>query len=183
MLRGERVLLRPVRRDDLPRIYLFTNDPTFKTLIGDVPFTPQSLERLTAQYETQWREGGRDGPRFAIEADNTYIGHVFLYDIAEAARVGWLSIGIGDPDYQGKGYGRDVIALMLDYAFRLHHLRKVCLSVNAANERAVRCYRACGFVEEGRQRQQVWIGYGYDDLLLMGILREEWQSEPQQTQP
>ena len=177
MLRSERVLLRPTRREDLPRIYQFTNDPAFKTLIGDLPLEPQSLERLTAQYEAQWREGGRDGPRFAIEADGQYIGHIFLYDVARGEGTAYLSIGIGDPAYQGKGYGREALRLMLDYTFRLYNLRKVCLNVNASNERAVRSYRACGFVEEGRLRQQVWIGDRYDDLISMGILRDEWAAQ------
>ena len=48
------------------------------------------------------------------------------------------------------------------------------LTVNGANLRAQRAYAACGFVEEGRQRQQIWSGGAYDDLVLMGVLRSEW---------
>ena len=40
--------------------------------------------------------------------------------------------------------------------------------------RAIRAYRACGFVEEGRLRQHVWSDGAYIDLVYMGILREEW---------
>ena len=40
--------------------------------------------------------------------------------------------------------------------------------------RAIRTYRACGFVEEGRLRQHVWSDGAYIDLVYMGILREEW---------
>jgi RimJ/RimL family protein N-acetyltransferase len=54
-------------------------------------------------------------------------------------------------------------------------MRKVCLVVNPANQRAIRCYRACGFLEKGRQRQQVWLGEQYVDMLHMGILRDEWR--------
>jgi RimJ/RimL family protein N-acetyltransferase len=178
MLRGERVLLRPRRREDLPRVFQFTNDPEFKRLIDDWPFEPQSLERLEARFEAGLREGERDGPRFAIEADGQYIGHAFLYDISEATGVCWLSIGIGDPAYQGRGYGREALRLLLDYAFRIHNLRRVCLHVSAFNERAVHAYRALGFVEEGRLRQHVWTGDGYGDLLCMGLLRDEWGAAP-----
>jgi RimJ/RimL family protein N-acetyltransferase len=47
--------------------------------------------------------------------------------------------------------------------------------VNGTNERAIRAYRACGFVEEGRLRQHVWSEGAYIDLIHMGILRKEWQ--------
>ena len=175
MLQGERVLLRPRRREDLPRVWQFTNDIAFKTLIGDLGgLEPQSLERLEAQFEASLAQGERDGPRFAIEADGQYIGHAFLYDLDHANGVCSVSIGIGDPAYQGHGYGREALRLLLDYAFRVRNLRRVRLHVIASNERAIRMYRAVGFVEEGRERQQVWIGDRYADELLMGLLRDEW---------
>jgi RimJ/RimL family protein N-acetyltransferase len=54
-------------------------------------------------------------------------------------------------------------------------MRRVYLNVNSTNERAMRAYRACGFVEEGRLRQHVWSDGAYIDLVYMGILREEWE--------
>ncbi len=177
MLQGERVLLRPQKRDDLPRVWQFTNDPEFKRLIGDWPFEPQSLERLEARFEARLQEGERDGPRFAIEADGQYIGHATLYDISEATGVCWVSIGIGDSAYQGHGYGREALRLLLDYAFRIRNLRRVCLNVMATNERAIRAYRGLGFVEEGRLRQHAWDGERYQDELCMGLLRDEWVAQ------
>jgi len=42
-------------------------------------------------------------------------------------------------------------------------------------ERAIRCYRRAGFREEGRLRQRVYRKGKYWDVLLMGILREEFE--------
>jgi RimJ/RimL family protein N-acetyltransferase len=50
--------------------------------------------------------------------------------------------------------------------------------VNGTNERAIRVYAACGFVEEGRLREQVWSDGAYIDLIYMGILRDEWGKIP-----
>jgi RimJ/RimL family protein N-acetyltransferase len=179
MLRGERVLLRPRRREDLKRLIQFTNDPEFKRLIGDWPFEPQTLERIERRFDDEMREGERDGPRFAIEADGQYLGFAFLYDIAEASGVCWISIGIGDSAYLGKGYGREALALLLDYAFRIRNLRRACLHVSAFNERAIRAYRALGFVEEGRLRQHEWDGAEYGDVLSMALMRDDWQTRQQ----
>ncbi len=87
----------------------------------------------------------------------------------------------GDKDYWGKGYGREAISLLLQYAFQYHNLHKVWLRVNANNVRAMGAYRACGFVEEGRQRSHVWNDGHYVDLVLMGVLRDEWISRNEQT--
>jgi RimJ/RimL family protein N-acetyltransferase len=51
--------------------------------------------------------------------------------------------------------------------------------VHASNERAVHAYRAAGFVEEGRMRQHVWSDGAYDDVVYMGVLREEWEAKTQ----
>ncbi|MDQ3643109.1 MAG: GNAT family N-acetyltransferase, partial [Actinomycetota bacterium] len=45
------------------------------------------------------------------------------------------------------------------------------------NERAIRSYRACGFVEEGRLREHSWVDGRYKDLVHMGIMRSEWAGE------
>ena len=92
-------------------------------------------------------------------------------------------IGIGDKAYWGRGYGRDALRTLLDYAFRLRNFRRVHLTVNSTNERAMRAYRACGFVEEGRLRQHVWSDGCYIDLVHMGLLRDEWENAlPRSTQ-
>jgi RimJ/RimL family protein N-acetyltransferase len=43
------------------------------------------------------------------------------------------------------------------------------------NPRAQACYRRCGFVQEGVQRQGHFFQGRYHDVIWMGILREEWQ--------
>ena len=88
-----------------------------------------------------------------------------------------LGIGIGDKTYWGQGYGREAVQLLVDYGFRHHNLHKVWLEVHGRNQRAIRAYRACGFVEEGRLRQHVWSDGAYDDLVIMGVLRPEDRTE------
>jgi len=112
--------------------------------------------------------------RFVIEGEGKGMGSCALFHPDTTGQTCELGIGIGDRDYWARGCGRESIRLLLEYAFRYLNYRKVWLRVHATNERAIRAYRACGFVEEGRQRAQVWSNGAYDDLVLMGILREEW---------
>lgn len=176
MLRGEKVTLRALRRDDLPRQCEFNNDVEIELLGGgDIP-EPQSLERLEAQFDDNVRQSERNGASFAIEADERFIGSCGFFHFDLSAGTAELGIGIGDRAYWGKGYGRDAVRVLLDYGFRLRNLRKIWLTVNGNNPRAIRAYLACGFREEGRQRAQVWNDGGYVDLVFMGVLRDEWQA-------
>jgi RimJ/RimL family protein N-acetyltransferase len=183
MLKGKRVRLRSISRDDLPRLWEFNNDLAVELAAGGDPPLPQALARLQAEFDQESAKGGRDTTRFAIEVEGKCIGTCGLFNTNPTAQTCELGIGIGDKDHWGQGYGRESVRLLLEYAFRYLNYRKVWLRVHAPNERAVRAYRACGFVEEGRQRAQVWSNGAYDDLLLMGILREEWQPEGESAAP
>jgi RimJ/RimL family protein N-acetyltransferase len=176
MLRGEKVILRALNRDDLPRVWQFNNDLEVELAGGGDPPMPQSLERLQADFDREAAKGGRDNAYFAIEADGTVIGNCGLRDFSETDRTCELGISIGDKAYWGKGYGRDAVRLLVDYAFRYRNMRKVFLRVWGNNERGIRAYRAVGFVEEGRLRRHVWSDGQYVDLVYMGILRDEWNA-------
>jgi RimJ/RimL family protein N-acetyltransferase len=173
MLQGTRVLLRAARRDDMAALCRFNNDLAVELAGGGDPPIPQSLERLLAEFDDDAAKGGRNGAHFIIEADEHCIGQCALFQFDANARTAGLGITIGYQDYWGKGYGREAVLLLLDYAFRLRNLRRVWLTVNGRNERAIRAYRACGFVEEGRQREHVWSDGAYDDLVYMAVMRKE----------
>lgn len=177
MLQGQRVRLRAISRDDLPKWCEFNNDLAVELAGGGDPPLPQSLARLQAEFDQDAAKGGRDRTHFAIEVDGKFIGGCALFNVKETDRTCELGIGIGDKEYWGKGYGREAVRMLLQYAFRYLNYRKVWLRVHGVNERAIRAYRACGFVEEGRQRAQVWSNGVYDDLVFMGILRDEWREE------
>jgi RimJ/RimL family protein N-acetyltransferase len=177
MLKGEKVVLRALERADLPRLCEFNNDAEVELCGGGDPPMPQSLERLEAEFDERARQGGRDGAVFAIEAGGAFIGQCGLRHeglVDSTARTYELGIAIGDKSFWGKGYGRDAVRVLLDYAFRMRNAHKVWLRVNAPNEHGIRAYKACGFVEEGRLRSHVWGDGRYVDLVYMGILREEF---------
>ncbi len=162
MLTGERVTLRAIERDDIPTIHAINNDVAVELAGGGDPPWPQSLVRAYADFDRHAGEGGRDGNRdgvsFAIEADGQLIGFCGLNYRDTFAATAELGITIGDKAYWGKQYGREAIRLLLDYGFDLLNLRRIYLRVHGRNERGIRAYRACGFVEEGRLREHVWSG-------------------------
>lgn len=173
MLRGERVLLRPKTRHDLPRQHEMDHDLALALLAEDRPPIPRALEQLETEFDRQLADPAVAW--FAIEADGRFIGRCGLHAFHETDRTCQLGIVIGDPDYWGRGYGREAIGLLLVYAFCCRNMRKVCLKTGSHNARALRCYHACGFVEEGRLRQQQWCNGEYIDHVYMGILRDEWR--------
>lgn len=172
MLTGELVTLRTIEPGDYATLAVFSNDVELELLGGGDPPTPRPQASVAASYE-QLRENP-DSVNFAITANDAggkLLGQCGLFRHDLLGRTVELGITIGVREYWGRGYGRESVALLVDYAFRLRNLRKVHLSVHASNSRAIRAYTAAGFVEEGRLREHVWNAGGYVDLVLMGCLR------------
>jgi RimJ/RimL family protein N-acetyltransferase len=171
MFKGQKVVLRAVKREDMERQWIAENDPELYYLDGGRP-RPSSLDDLYKYFDQNARRD--DEIEFAIEADGKYIGHCGLHGFDSTNRTAELSVEIGDKGYWGQGYGRDAIRLLLGYAFEHMNLNRVHLTTHSENERAIRCYRACGFVEEGRMRQHLYVRGHYVDRVVMGMLREEY---------
>ena len=51
------------------------------------------------------------------------------------------------------------------------------MEVLAGNTRAIHCYLACGFRQEGIRRQALLYPDGWQDLILMGMLQSEYPSQ------
>lgn len=167
-----------MKPDDVTRQHEFDQDLELYGLDCAAPHV-SSRDRAQAFYETRTRADENCAP-FAIEAGGKYIGYCGLMNIQNRHGNVELGIMIGDRGYWGRGYGREVVNLLLNYGFHFLGARRIALTTHAKNERAIRCYRACGFVEEGRPRKVVWIEGEYTDLVEMSLLREEWQSKPEQ---
>jgi len=86
----------------------------------------------------------------------------------------FVGIGIGEPDYWGKGYGTEAMKLVLRYAFLELNLHHVSLDVFDYNARAIHSYEKAGFTIEGRMRNTLLREGKRWDLVFMGILRKEW---------
>ncbi len=174
MLTGEKVTLREVRESDYDRLTEFNNNFEIWVMADDDPPAPRTRKQVQAEME-EWIKDGTVIP-FVIEVDGEIIGDCGLHHLVEHSRTCSFGIALHGDKYLGKGYGRDAVSLLLDFAFRLRNIRRVWLTVNADNERAIRTYKGLGFVEEGRLREHVWQDGAYHDWVYMGLMRTEWEA-------
>ena len=174
MLKGDKVILRPMRREYLEKYQEYLNDVELSLLASEDPPMPMEPERLQKRYDEHLATPRRDFLWFAIEVQGgKFVGQCILHHFDQAARTCELGITIGDHDYMGRGYGRDAVRLLTKYAFRLLNMRKVWLATNGTNERAQKSFRASGFEEEARLRNHIWLDGRYDDLVYMAAFRED----------
>ena len=86
---------------------------------------------------------------------------------------GTLGIFI-DPEFQSKGIGTAVIKSLLKYGFETLNLHRIDLTQNKNNEKAHKCYKKAGLKDFGIAREAVYSNGKYEDVILMDILRSEY---------
>lgn len=106
--------------------------------------------------------------------EDKMIGTVSLEKFNWVDRSAILGIFIGDKDYRSNGYGTEAIRLLLEFGFRYLNLHSIRLDLLAINERALKCYRKCGFKDTGRDREAIFLNGSYYDKLHMDILESEF---------
>jgi len=78
--------------------------------------------------------------------DDGIIGHFTMRfpdeDNLEEIRLGFVIV---DDTKRGRGYGKEMLTLAIQYAFEFIKVRNLSLGVFENNTAAIRCYQSCGF--------------------------------------
>jgi RimJ/RimL family protein N-acetyltransferase len=174
---GERVRLRAIERQDLPRFVAWFNDPEVRR--GLNLYLPMSLKEEEGWYEGVLEKDPIERP-LAIDVqegeDWIHIGSCGIFEVDTRARSCEIGISIGSRAYWDRGLGSDALRALLSHAFETLNLNRVGLGVFESNKRAIHVYQRLGFKEEGRLRQAHFGEGRYEDVIIMSLLHEEWRA-------
>jgi|SRR5579862_5030800 len=172
VLGGKRLLLRPAKESDKADRLACGRNLEFRRLVGG---DPRTCPPLTAEEVEQWYARLCSEPlQWVIEAEGRCIGTACLHQLDLESRRARYAIGIFDASKWDRGLGTEATLLVLGYAFEVLRLHRVDLRVLAFNHRAIACYKRCGFVNEGVEREGARIGGEWHSDVMMSILEHEW---------
>lgn len=180
LFRGKLVHLAEDDPEVLGRAFSrWSRNSEYRRLLDSEPPSQWSAKNIQDWFEKDLERASPDSYFFTIHTNETdqLIGFVALRGVLWNQGDAWVGIGIGEPEYWGKGYGTDAMRLALRYAFMELNLERVTLSVFADNPRAIHSYEKAGFRQEGVERQVVRRDGKIGDVLYMGILRREYLAQ------
>ena len=163
--------LKDLRFDDADRLFHWRRQREVDRWMSHAP--PSDLETHGAWLEAFLADPDRVG--WIVADDGRPCGFLMLKgvaDLQQRAQWGWY---IGEAEARGRGAGRAAQALGLERAFYDYALQKVCSEVLADNDAALKAQGAAGFRREGYLRRHVFKDGRFRDLVLLGILAEEWK--------
>ena len=168
VLRGERIVLRPVRDDDLAPLLAILAEPDVARWFGSWDAARVQCDLLDPQ---------DDEVVMAIEVEGATAG-VLMVGEEEEPGYRCVSIDLGlDAAHQGRGLGPEAMRLVIEYMIETRGHHRFSIDPAVANERAIRAYAAVGFRPVGVMRQYEQAPDGtWRDGLLMDLLAAEYRA-------
>lgn len=173
---GDRVTLRTYEQEDVPFLQRAYANPELRIPTG----SPVKNQREVKE----WIEDD-DDDRFVVCLDGEDAGGGPPEE-GDVERIGEVSVSDADwrrpdlgywlvPDVHGQGYGREAVALAVDYVFRTYDHPAVGAVAYEFNDASRGLLESLGFEEEGRVRRDRFVGGEYVDTVHYGLLREAWR--------
>lgn len=172
MIRGKSITLHKPTLEDMPLLHKWRNNPDHRKYYRE--YRESTLDDQISWYnnillkDPTWHH-------FVVKPleKDKVIGVVFLNHIHPVYKTGEFGITLGDPEYRGKGYGKDMLITLIKYGFEELNLNRIWCEVYS-NNNSIHLYRKIGFKDEGILRQHVFKENTYLDSHILGMLKSEY---------
>lgn len=160
--------VRPMENHDLEEVLAWRNHPDIRRFM-------YFQDEITFEKHSEWFASAmQDDYRHLLifEVDSNPMGFANLAILKEHGMVADWGFYLA-PGAE-KGTGTYLGKCILDHAFGVLELKKVCGQILSYNQKSIRLHDKLGFVQEGTLRQHHYDGVRYLDVECMGLLRHEW---------
>jgi len=164
----------------------WTHDSDFMRMMETTPARPMSAAMIKKQYEKLEKQVEEEKNLFHFmiraKADDRLIGKAAIQWIEWTNGNGWIRLGIGAAEDRRKGYGTQVLRMLLRFAFAELNLFRVTAIVPEYNEAAIALLQKFGFAQEVCRRKSLERDGRRWDLYVFGLLNDEWRMSATKTQ-
>ncbi|RJQ72933.1 MAG: N-acetyltransferase [Desulfobacteraceae bacterium] len=174
MLAGKNLRLIPLAAEHLAKTRQWANDLELNAgILRVLPVTEYDQEQW---YANLCRDSSRIVFAVHLLETDAHIGNCGFYHIDYLHRRGELWLLIGEKSCQGKGYGQEIVKLMLSFGFDSLNLNRIFLHVREDHIPAIKLYQTIGLQNEGALREHYFLQGQYVNVLTMSILRNEYDA-------
>jgi len=171
-LSSEHVALRARRPEDIAVLQAQLYDDIATRALADTRAW-QPIPRDSAQ--SPYAVTTSDDAAFfsVVDAQGDLVGEALLWGIDPHNRLANLGLALL-PGFRCRGWSVEVLNLLCRYGFTVRGLNRLQLETHADNAAMLRAAEKTGFQQEGIRRNAAWALGSFSDVVLMGLLAEEW---------
>ena len=175
VIKSQNIFLRPIELSDCSGPYLnWLNDSMVNQYL-ESRFISWTSEMLSSYISDLLNNN--DELMFAIcnIKNKKHIGNIKLGPINWNHRFAEIGIIIGDKHEWGKGRASEAIKSVCKYAFDILELNKITAGCYEENKASVKAFTRVGFKQEGVLRKKFLSSTSFQDHILLGILKDEFE--------
>jgi len=171
------VYLRAFELEDYKLINAWRRDDAiYRLTAGDTHFVSSERDRKWVEdkiFENQHQVY----LAICLREDESMIGYLSLVGIDyRNGHAEWGGIVIGDEKHRGHGYSTQAAYLLLEYAFDELGVQRISGSWLDDHKVSQFMARMMGFQQEGVLRRSVYKGGRHHDVVIMSMLKEEFEA-------
>lgn len=170
-LKGEHIWLRALEPEDLDYVFQLENDQDLWPLSTTLtPFSRFVIKKYLEQAQADIFETKQLRLVVCLNGSQTPIGLIDLFDFDPVHCRAGIGIVMYPKEYRAQGYGKDVLKVLIDYAFTHLPLHQLYASVETSNESSLNLFKKAGFEETGIRKQWNFLqGIWHDEVFLQLI--------------
>lgn len=135
--------LEKINRDNWRQATFVITDPERKCPLDEKWVTSAAFSIVQSVYEPEWESR-------LIMDDETIVGF-FFYGWWKEKDAPLFCRYMIDIDHQGKGYGKAALLIVINEMKKQYNPKKIYLTLEEGNEKAIRLYKDFGFVPTGEK--------------------------------
>lgn len=174
MLKGKTVFLRPVEKEDAPKLLLWENNPKHWKVTGtEVPFSLASIYDYIDQAQ-HIRSHGQLRLMIGLNTTGELVGAIDLYHADFKHYRAAVGILIADEQFQQKGYATEALEILSAYASEFLALHNLYCSIQSDNAASIRLFEKSGFEHVGTRKDWYLVkGKWLHELLFLKCLKKD----------
>lgn len=175
MLNGQKIILRPLKFEDLEKTHCWRNNLELIKLTQGVRF-PKTMEMDEEWFKNALNDKSNRNVYFGVDEieTNDFIGIIQLNNIDFISGTAIWGFIIGDKNKQGKGYSFEATRLFFDYSFNILNLRKIISFNISINKATMRMQEKLGCKQEGILKRNIYFDGEYHDVIILSLFREDY---------
>jgi RimJ/RimL family protein N-acetyltransferase len=174
-----RLVLRGFEESDLETFLAYRNDPEVARHQSWTSWSREEGEAFLASQKAVERWTPGTWVQLALERreEPGLIGDCALRILAEDPRQAEIGFTLAR-DWQGRGYGTEAVAALLDHLFGSLGLHRVFAVTDVENAASAALLERVGMRREGHLVENVWFKGAWGSEFLYAILEWEWRGRP-----
>lgn len=168
LLANKNISLRALEPEDLEIMYRWENDTGLWHLSNTlVPYSRYLLKEYLEHSRKDIFELKQLRLIIETNGEGRAVGAIDLFDFDPFHRRAGVGILIAEKSDRKKGYAREALETLKDYAFRVLNLHQLFCNIGSGNQDSINLFKAAGFRVAGEKKEWLFTGKGYEDEWLL----------------